>query len=113
MGRMHGFRPGIGLLAAETEAAVLPVGLRGLYDYASERSAEGRRRRWFHAGRVEVRVGAVAAGGGGRQRRGGGDGADRAGGAGAGRGGLMVGRGQVRAGFFLEWTLKFSKGELR
>ncbi len=58
-GRMHGFRPGIGLLAAETGAAVLPVGLRGLYDYASERSAEGRRRRWFHAGRVEVRVGGL------------------------------------------------------
>jgi long-chain acyl-CoA synthetase len=64
-GRMHGFRPGIGLLAEETEAAVLPVGLRGLYGYSStgtEReltSADGGRARWFHAGKVEVRVGAV------------------------------------------------------
>jgi long-chain acyl-CoA synthetase len=47
-GRMHGFRAGIGLLAKESGAAIVPVGLRGLYDSGG---------RWFHAGRVEVRVG--------------------------------------------------------
>jgi long-chain acyl-CoA synthetase len=49
---MHAFRPGIGLLAKETEAAIVPVGLLGLYDTAGG---------WFHAGRIEVRVGAVVA----------------------------------------------------
>ena len=51
-GAMHAFRPGIGLLAKESDAAVLPVGLRGLYDPA---------RKWFHAGKVEVRVGELVA----------------------------------------------------
>ena len=48
-GRMHGFRPGIGLLAKESGAAIVPVGLRGMYDTG----------RWFHAGKVEVRVGEI------------------------------------------------------
>ncbi len=55
-GKMHGFRPGIGLLAKEAGAAILPVGLRGLYELTG---AEEPRRRWFHAGKIEVRVGAV------------------------------------------------------
>jgi long-chain acyl-CoA synthetase len=55
-GRMHGFRPGIGLLAKEAGAAILPVGLRGLYELTG---AEEPRRRWFHAGKIEVVVGAV------------------------------------------------------
>jgi long-chain acyl-CoA synthetase len=46
-GTMGRFRAGIGLLARETEAAVVPVGLRGLYE------ARG----WFRSGRIEVRVG--------------------------------------------------------
>jgi long-chain acyl-CoA synthetase len=67
-GRMHPFRPGIGLLAEETQAAVLPVGLRGLYDYPSQpgspptsrelATANAPRRRWLHAGTIEVRIGA-------------------------------------------------------
>ena len=55
-GRMHGFRPGIGLLAKEAGTAILPVGLRGLYELTG---AEEPRRRWFHAGKIEVVVGAV------------------------------------------------------
>jgi 1-acyl-sn-glycerol-3-phosphate acyltransferase len=55
-GKMHGFRPGIGLLAKEAGTAILPVGLRGLYELTG---AEEPRRRWFHAGKIEVRVGAV------------------------------------------------------
>jgi long-chain acyl-CoA synthetase len=46
-GKMHAFRPGIGLLAKESGAAIVPVGLRGMYEPG----------RWFHAGKVEVRVG--------------------------------------------------------
>jgi long-chain acyl-CoA synthetase len=53
-GTMHGFRGGIGLLAKEAGAAVIPVGLRGLYELAGE-----KRGRWFHAGKIEIRVGAV------------------------------------------------------
>lgn len=45
------FRPGIGLLVQEARAAVLPVALAGLGEAAQ------RRKRWFHAGTVEVRVG--------------------------------------------------------
>jgi len=53
-GKMHGFRPGIGLLAKEAGAAVWPVGLRGLYELTGDKRA-----RWFHAGKIEVRVGAM------------------------------------------------------
>jgi long-chain acyl-CoA synthetase len=68
-GKMHEFRGGIGLLAKEAGAAVVPVGLRGLYDYPSEQSSPGtryeltgdKRARWFHAGKIEIRVGAVVA----------------------------------------------------
>ena len=52
-GKMHEFRPGIGLLAQESCAAMAPVGLRGLYEQPSGR--------WFHAGKVEVRVGELVA----------------------------------------------------
>src|SRR6185312_5478342 len=57
-GHMNRFRSGIGLLARDTEAAVLPIALRGIYDLVAEREGTGRRARWFHAGRIEVRVGA-------------------------------------------------------
>ena len=57
IGRMNAFRPGIGLLAEQSRAAILPVALVGLYEY-TEAGGEGRRRRrWFHAGNLEVRVG--------------------------------------------------------
>jgi len=45
------FRPGIGILARQSGADVLPVGLRGL----GELKASGRR--WFRSGIVEVHVG--------------------------------------------------------
>jgi long-chain acyl-CoA synthetase len=57
-GRMNRFRSGIGLLAQQTEAPVLPIALRGIYDLVAEREATGPRPRWFHAGRIEIRIGA-------------------------------------------------------
>ena len=50
-GKLAPFRPGIGLLAQESGAPVLPVGLHGMDALVA------RRRRWFHAGVVEIRVG--------------------------------------------------------
>jgi long-chain acyl-CoA synthetase len=50
-GMLQPFRAGIGLLAQESKAPVLPVALRGMDELVA------RRRRWFHAGLVEVRVG--------------------------------------------------------
>ena len=50
-GKLAPFRPGIGLLAKQCGAMVLPVGLRGL----GELKAEGRG--WFRSGKIEVRVG--------------------------------------------------------
>jgi len=49
------FRPGIGLLAEETRAAVLPVALVGLG------ALKAAQRGWFRSGRLEVRVGAPLA----------------------------------------------------
>jgi long-chain acyl-CoA synthetase len=57
-GHMNRFRSGIGLLARDTQAPVLPIALRGIYDLVAEREALGPRPRWFHAGRIEIRVGA-------------------------------------------------------
>ena len=56
-GEMGPFRSGIGLLARETEAPILPVALRGLGVAPGEKA----RRSWFHAGKVEIRVGAMVA----------------------------------------------------
>lgn len=53
-GRLQRFREGIGLLAKESQAVVLPVGLRGL----GEMKASGR---WIRSGKLEVRVGAPVA----------------------------------------------------
>jgi long-chain acyl-CoA synthetase len=50
-GRLARFRPGIGLLAKQSQAPVLPVGIRGL----GELKAKGRG--WFRSGKIEVRVG--------------------------------------------------------
>jgi long-chain acyl-CoA synthetase len=57
-GRLHGFRPGIGLLVEESQVPVVPVALVGLYEMTA--GAAGQRKpRWFHSGRLEVRVGAA------------------------------------------------------
>jgi len=45
------FRPGIGLLVAESKVAVLPIGLIGLGEMK-----QGRQR-WFRSGKLKVHVG--------------------------------------------------------
>jgi long-chain acyl-CoA synthetase len=50
-GRLHAFRPGIGLLAAESRVPIVPVALIGL----GEIRASGAR--WFRSGKIEVRIG--------------------------------------------------------
>ena len=50
-GELARFRPGIGLLARQCGAAVLPIALRGLGELKSGRS------RWFRSGLIEVCVG--------------------------------------------------------
>ena len=49
---MAPFRPGIGVLAKETGATVLPVALRGLGEAAAGKA------RWFRSGKLSVHVGA-------------------------------------------------------
>ena len=50
-GKLGPFRSGIGLLAKQSGAAVLPVALRGLGELKSGDQ------RWFRSGKIEVRVG--------------------------------------------------------
>jgi long-chain acyl-CoA synthetase len=50
-GALARFRPGIGLLARQSGAMVLPVAIRGLGELKS------RRRGWFRSGTIEVLVG--------------------------------------------------------
>ncbi len=50
-GQLQKFRPGIGMLVQESNAAVLPVALRGLGEL--KQAGKG----WFRSGRLEVRVG--------------------------------------------------------
>jgi long-chain acyl-CoA synthetase len=50
-GTLARFRSGIGLLAKESEASVLPVAIRGLGEL------KAGRRRWFRSGLIEVHVG--------------------------------------------------------
>jgi long-chain acyl-CoA synthetase len=50
-GKLHRFRPGIGLLAQESKAQVLPVGLAGLGEMKMGRQ------KWFRSGNLHVRVG--------------------------------------------------------
>ena len=57
-GHMNRFRSGIGLLARDTQATVLPIALRGIYDLVAKGEGTESRARWFHAGRIEIRVGA-------------------------------------------------------
>jgi len=51
VGELASFRPGIGLLAKQTGAPVLPIGILGL----GELKAKGRG--WFRSGKLEVRIG--------------------------------------------------------
>jgi long-chain acyl-CoA synthetase len=50
-GELGRFRPGIGLLAKQCGAAVLPVAIRGLGELKM------RKQGWFRSGMIEVRVG--------------------------------------------------------
>ncbi|WP_348262140.1 AMP-binding protein [Telmatobacter sp. DSM 110680] len=50
-GELASFRPGIGLLAKQTNAPVLPIAIAGL----GELKAKGRG--WFRSGTIEIRVG--------------------------------------------------------
>jgi long-chain acyl-CoA synthetase len=50
-GKLARFRPGIGLLAKECGARVLPVAIRGLGELKADHG------RWFRSGKIEVRVG--------------------------------------------------------
>jgi long-chain acyl-CoA synthetase len=51
-GKLGHFRPGIGLLAEESRAPIVPIGLVGLYELTA-----GAKHRWFRSGKLEVRVG--------------------------------------------------------
>jgi long-chain acyl-CoA synthetase len=51
-GKLQRFRPGVGLLVAESKVSVLPVGLSGLGEMKLGRQ------RWFRSGKLGVRVGA-------------------------------------------------------
>jgi long-chain acyl-CoA synthetase len=50
-GRLHAFRPGIGLLAVESRVPIVPVALVGLGEI---RASGGR---WLRSGKIEVRIG--------------------------------------------------------
>ena len=50
-GGLARFRPGIGLLAKQSGAMVLPIALRGLGELKA--GSQG----WFRSGKIEVRVG--------------------------------------------------------
>jgi len=50
-GELARFRPGIGLLAKQSGAAVLPVAIRGLGELKASRQG------WFRSGSIEVRMG--------------------------------------------------------
>ncbi|HEX9201784.1 MAG TPA: lysophospholipid acyltransferase family protein, partial [Acidobacteriaceae bacterium] len=52
-GKLHAFRPGIGLLAQQSRAPILPIAIRGLYELTTTHT------RWFRSGRIEVRAGAL------------------------------------------------------
>jgi long-chain acyl-CoA synthetase len=52
-GRMQAFRPGIGLLAIESQVSVLPVALKGLGELKTGQSS------WFRSGKLTIRVGDI------------------------------------------------------
>ena len=54
-GRLHAFRPGIGLLATQSQVPVLPIALQGLGELKSQKSG------WFRSGKLTVHVGSIFA----------------------------------------------------
>jgi long-chain acyl-CoA synthetase len=50
-GKLHAFRPGIGLLVEQSKTAVLPIALAGLGEL------KAGRQRWFRSGKLRVVVG--------------------------------------------------------
>jgi long-chain acyl-CoA synthetase len=58
-GHMSHFRPGIGLLAQQSQVPILPIALVGLYDLTQPATGQSKpgTHRWFHAGRIEIRIG--------------------------------------------------------
>jgi len=54
-GKLHPFRPGVGLLAQESRVPVVPVALIGLGDMRAAKA------RWFHSGKLEIHLGAAVA----------------------------------------------------
>jgi long-chain acyl-CoA synthetase len=52
-GKLARFRPGIGLLARQCGAPVVPVALCGVGEIKAARG------RWFRSGKIEIRVGAA------------------------------------------------------
>jgi long-chain acyl-CoA synthetase len=59
-GKLHTFRPGIGLLAQQSRVPILPIAIVGLGEiYAALKNKQDAR--WFRSGRIEVRIGAPIA----------------------------------------------------
>jgi long-chain acyl-CoA synthetase len=54
-GTLQAFRPGIGLLAQQSQTAILPVALKGLGEMKQSGS------RWFRSGRLTIHVGEAIA----------------------------------------------------
>jgi len=54
-GRLQAFRPGIGLLAAQSQVPVLPIALKGLGELKK------RKEKWFRSGKLTVQVGNIFA----------------------------------------------------
>jgi long-chain acyl-CoA synthetase len=50
-GKLHHFRPGIGLLANQSRVPIIPVALIGLGEMRSGKT------RWFRSGKLEIRIG--------------------------------------------------------
>jgi long-chain acyl-CoA synthetase len=57
-GKLHTFRPGIGLLAQQSRVPILPIAIVGLGEiHAALKNKQDAR--WFRSGHVEVRIGAL------------------------------------------------------
>ena len=57
-GKLHSFRPGIGLLGQQSRVPILPIALLGLYELRAAQPGS-RRGRWFRSGKLAVHVGAA------------------------------------------------------
>jgi long-chain acyl-CoA synthetase len=55
-GKLHPFRPGIGLLAQESRVPILPIALIGLGELRATQTS-GHGARWFRSGKLEIRIG--------------------------------------------------------